>query len=118
LVALIIVVSVVAGVWTDYLWFRSVGYTSVFGTTYGTKWLLFLVTAIFMAAVVGANAWIAYRLRPPFRPSAADQQSLEGYRTVVDPHRRLVLGVLLGLIGLVTGLSAASSWRMVGFWPC
>jgi uncharacterized membrane protein (UPF0182 family) len=111
LVALIIVVSVVAGVWTDYLWFRSVGYTSVFGTTYGTKWLLFLVTAIFMAAVVGANAWIAYRLRPPFRPSAADQQSLEGYRTVVDPHRKLVLGVLLGLIGLVTGLSAASSWQ-------
>ena len=92
LVALIIVVSVVAGVWTDYLWFRSVGYTSVFGTTYGTKWLLFLVTAIFMAAVVGANAWLAYRLRPPLRPSAADQQSLEGYRTVVDPHRRLVLG--------------------------
>jgi uncharacterized membrane protein (UPF0182 family) len=111
LIALIIVVSVVAGVWTDYLWFRSVGYTSVFGTTYGTKWLLFLVTAIFMAAVVGANAWIAYRLRPPFRPSAADQQSLEGYRTVVDPHRKLVLGVLLGLIGLVTGLSAASSWQ-------
>ena len=111
LVALIIVVSVVAGVWTDYLWFRSVGYTSVFGTTYGTKWLLFLVTAIFMAAVVGANAWIAYRLRPPFRPSAADQQSLEGYRTVVDPHRRLVLGLLLGLIGLITGLSAASSWQ-------
>ena len=111
LVALIIVVSVVAGVWTDYLWFHSVGYTSVFGTTYGTKWLLFLVTAIFMAAVVGANAWLAYRLRPPFRPSAADQQSLEGYRTVVDPHRRLVLGVLLGLIGLITGLSAASSWR-------
>ena len=111
LVALIIVVSVVAGVWTDYLWFRSVGYTSVFGTTYGTKWLLFLVTAIFMAVVVGANAWIAYRLRPPFRPSAADQQSLEGYRTVVDPHRKLVLGVLLGLIGLITGLSAASSWQ-------
>ena len=111
LVALIIVVSVVSGVWTDYLWFHSVGYTSVFGTTYGTKWLLFLVTAIFMAAVVGANAWLAYRLRPPFRPSAADQQSLAGYRTVVDPHRRLVLGLLLGLIGLITGLSAASSWQ-------
>ena len=111
LVALIIVVSVVAGVWTDYLWFRSLGYTSGIGTTYGTKWLLCLVTGIFMAAVVGANAWIAYRLRPPFRPSAADQQSLEGYRTVVDPHRKLVLGLLLGLIGLITGLSAASSWQ-------
>ena len=111
LIALVIVVSVVAGVWTDYLWFRSVSYTSVFSTTYGTKWLLFLVTALFMAAVVGLNAWLAYRLRPAYRPAATDQQTLEGYRTVLDPHRRLLLGLLLGLIGLISGLTAAGSWR-------
>ena len=111
LIALIVVVSVIAGVWTDYLWFRSVGYTSVFGTTYGTRWLLFLVTAIFMAVVVGFNAWLAYRLRPAYRPVVADRQGLEGYRTIIDPHRRLVLGLLLGLIGLISGLTAASSWR-------
>jgi uncharacterized membrane protein (UPF0182 family) len=110
-IGLIIVVSVVAGVWTDFLWFRSVGKTSVFSTTYGTKWLLFLVTALFMAAVVGFNAWLAYRLRPAYRPAAPDQQSLEGYRTILDPHRRLMLGLLLGLIGLISGLTAASSWR-------
>jgi uncharacterized membrane protein (UPF0182 family) len=110
-IALIVVVSVLAGVWTDYLWFHSVGYTSVFDTTYGTKWLLFIVTALFMAAVVGFNAWLAYRIRPPFRPATPDQQGLEGYRTVIDPHRRLVLGLLLGLIGLISGLTAAGSWR-------
>jgi len=101
-IALIIVISVVAGVWTDYLWFHSVGYTSVFDTTYGTKWLLFFVTAIFMMAVVGFNAWLAYRIRPAFRPAAPDQQGLEGYRTIIDPHRRIALGLLLGLIGLVS----------------
>ena len=110
-IAVIVVVSVAAGVWTDYLWFRSVSYTSVFSTTYGTKWLLFLVTALFMAAVVGINAWLAYRLRPAYRPAAPDQQNLEGYRTILDPHRRLMLGLLLGLIGLISGLAAASSWR-------
>ena len=40
-VALIVIVAVAAGVWTDFLWFRSVRYTSVFGTTYGVKWALF-----------------------------------------------------------------------------
>jgi uncharacterized membrane protein (UPF0182 family) len=110
-IALIIVVSVIAGVWTDFLWFRSVSYTSVFSTTYGTRWLLFLVTALFMAVVVGGNAWLAYRLKPPYRPVAADQQGLEGYRTVVDPHRKLVLGLILGLIGLISGLGASGSWR-------
>jgi len=110
-IALIIVVSVVAGVWTDYLWFHSVRYTSVFDTTYGIKWLLFFVTAIFMMAVVGFNAWLAYRIRPSFRPAASDQQGLEGFRTIIDPHRRIALGLLLGLIGLISGLTAAGSWR-------
>src|SRR6266851_5824650 len=48
LIAVIIVVSVVAGVWTDFLWFRSIGYSRVFDTTYGTKWALFAVGAVFM----------------------------------------------------------------------
>ena len=76
-IALIIVISVVAGVWTDYLWFHSVGYTSVFDTTYGTKWLLFFVTAIFMMAVVGFNAWLAYRIG---RPSARRRPTSRAWR--------------------------------------
>src|SRR5450755_1258020 len=47
LIAAIIVISVVAGVWTDFLWFRAINYGSVFGTTYGTKWALFVVAALF-----------------------------------------------------------------------
>ena len=110
-VALIVIFTITAGISTDFLWFRSIGYTSVFGTTYGTKWALFLVTAVFMSAVIGASIWLAYRLRPAYRPASPEQQGLEAYRIVIDPHRRLVLAVLLGLIGLVSGLTAAGSWR-------
>jgi uncharacterized protein len=110
-IAAIIVISVVSGVWTDFLWFRAIGYSSVFDTTYGTKWALFVVTALFMAAVIGLNGWIAYRLRPDHRPVSPAQQGPEAYRQVIDPHRRLVLGAVLGLIGLVSGLSAAGNWR-------
>jgi uncharacterized protein len=111
LVALIVIVTIAAGVSTDFLWFHSIGYTSVFSTTYGTKWALFIVTAVFMAAVIGLNIWLAYRLRPTYRPASPEQQGLEAYRLVIDPHRRLMLGVVLGLIGLVSGLTAAGSWR-------
>ena len=31
--------------------------------------------------------------------------------TAVDPHRRLLLGIVLGLIGLISGITASSAWR-------
>ena len=110
-VVLLVLVAIAAGVWTDFLWFRSVHYTSVFGTTYGVKLALFAVTAVFMMAVIGINIRIAYRLRPANRPVSAEQHGLDAYRTVIDPHRKVLVWVVLGLIGLISGLAAAGSWR-------
>jgi uncharacterized protein len=111
IVALAIVISVAAGIWTDYLWYSSVSQTRVFATTYSTKWLLFAVTAMFMVLVIGANTLIAYRLRPEEPPSGPEHQGVEAYRQAIDPHRRGVAAVLLGLIGLTSGLAAASNWQ-------
>jgi uncharacterized protein len=110
-VAVAILISVTAGIWTDYLWFSSVGQTGVFGTTYSTKWLLFIVTAVLMTAIIGANIWVAYRSRPKEPPSGPENQGVEAYRQAIDPHRRGVTAVLLGLIGLISGLTAASNWQ-------
>jgi uncharacterized membrane protein (UPF0182 family) len=112
LVALIVAVCVIAGVWTDLLWFRSVGHSQTFDVTYGTKWALFAAAAVFMMAVVGVNAWLAYRMRPASPAGVgARSQATEAYRQVIDPHRRLVLAAALGFIGLISGLGAAGSWR-------
>jgi uncharacterized membrane protein (UPF0182 family) len=110
-IAVLVVIAIVAGVWTDFLWFRSVHYSSVFGTTYGTRWALFFVAGLFMVVVVGFNAALAYRLRPMYRPVATQGQGLEAYRISIDPHRRLLLGVILGVVGLISGLTASGSWR-------
>jgi len=110
-VVLLVIIAVAAGIWTDFLWFRSVRYTSVFGTTYGVKWALFGVTAIFMMTVITINIRLAYRLRPERRPVSSQQQGLEAYRQLIDPRRRLAAGLVVGLIGLVSGLAAAGSWR-------
>jgi uncharacterized membrane protein (UPF0182 family) len=110
-VAAAILISVVAGIWTDYLWFSSVGQTRVFGTTYSTKWLLFVVTAVLMMAVIGVNLFLAYRTRPTEPPTGPEHQGVEAYRQAIDPHRRGVTVVLLALVGLITGLTAASNWQ-------
>ena len=111
LIALIVVVVIVAGVWTDYLWFRSVDYGTVFGVTYGTRWTLFFVAGIFMALVTGLNAFIAFRLRPLYRPVQPRRPGAEAYRMAIDPHRRLLLGLALFVVGLISGLSASGAWR-------
>jgi uncharacterized protein len=110
-IGVIVAICVVAGLWTDLLWFQSVNHTQTFAVTFGTKWVLFLIAALFMMIVVGFNGWIAYRLRPADPAAGPRAAGPEAYRLLVDPHRRPVLAVLLGLIGLISGLTAAGSWR-------
>jgi uncharacterized membrane protein (UPF0182 family) len=110
-IALIVAVCVGAGVWTDLLWFHSVGHTQTFAVTFGTKWVLFLIAALFMMIVVGFNAWLAYRMRPAEVAGGPRPQGPEAYRLLVDPHRRPVLAGVLAVIGLFSGVSAAGSWR-------
>jgi hypothetical protein len=120
-VALGILITIIAGVWTDWLWYRSVGsgsgtasvsYSSVFDVTYGTRWALFFVAGILMAATTGFNAVLAYRLRPVYRPVASTERpGVDAYRMAVDPHRRLLLGIVLGLVGVISGIAASGAWR-------
>src|SRR5580700_8007393 len=111
-VALGILLTIIAGVWTDWLWYRSVSYSSVFDVTYGTRWALFFVAGILMAATTGFNAVLAFRLRPVYRPVASTERpGVDAYRMAVDPHRRLLLGIVLGLVGLISGIAASGAWR-------
>jgi len=114
LIGVIVLIAIVAGIWTDWLWFSAVHYTSVFGTTYGTRWAMFFVAGLFMAVVTGANAVLAYRLRPIYRPVPAPGTAGAGgdsYRLAIDPHRRLLLGTALAVIGVISGITAAGAWR-------
>jgi hypothetical protein len=101
--------TVFAGVYTDRLWYRSVGYSGVFTRLLWTKVGLFLIFGLLMAASVAANMVIAYRFRPLFRPASPEQTGLDRYRDGVDPIRTwLVVGVAV-VIGLFAGTSARGS---------
>ncbi|MFI8101973.1 UPF0182 family protein [Streptomyces sp. NPDC086023] len=100
-----------AGFWTDWLWFRSVHYSSVFTTTLWTKTGLFAVFGLLMAGAVGFNIWLAHRLRPPLSAMSLEQQSLDRYRMGIAPYKKWLLTGIAALVGLIAGASAAGQWR-------
>lgn len=105
-----------AGFWTDWLWYRSVHYSSVFTTTLWTKIGLFFVFGLVMAAAVGFNIWLAHRLRPPLSAMSMEQQSLDRYRMGIAPYKTWLLLGITALVGLIAGASAAGQWRTWLMW--
>ena len=87
LVASAILISI-SSFYADLLWFRSVGFTSVWKTTLFTKATLFIVVGLLTAAIVLANVMIAYRGRPIYAPMAVEADNLERYRSEIEPKRR------------------------------
>ncbi|WP_437023036.1 UPF0182 family membrane protein [Streptomyces sp. enrichment culture] len=100
-----------AGFWTDWLWYRSVRYSSVFTTTLWTKIGLFFVFGLLMALAVGFNIWLAHRLRPPLSAMSTEQQNLDRYRMGIAPFKKWLLLGVTALVGLIAGASAAGQWR-------
>jgi uncharacterized protein len=96
--------------YTDYLWFSEVQFTQVFSGVLVTKLLLFLAVGAAMALIVGANLYLAYRLRPLLRPHSQEQATLERYRMVLAPRLGTWITVVSIIIGFFAGLSAQSRW--------
>ena len=88
-IAAFFLLSAFTGVWTDKLWFNSVGYSDVFTKVLGTRALLFVVFGALMGGFVAANIVWAFRTRPQFRPLPTEA-SLDRYREAVEPMRKWV----------------------------
>ncbi|MEU5597114.1 UPF0182 family protein [Streptomyces sp. NPDC020298] len=116
LAALGMAFTMFAGFWTDWLWYRSVHYSSVFTTTLWTKTGLFFVFGLLMAIAVGFNIWLAHRMRPPLSAMSMEQQSLDRYRMGIAPYKKWLLFAITALVGLIAGASAAGQWRTWLMW--
>ena len=103
----IVVFAIFTSVWTDRLWYRSFDFGSVFTTMLLTRVGLFVAFGLIMATIVGANAAIAYRMRPRIRAGAPSSPLLERYREVLESKFVWVIVALGVLIGLFAGGAAS-----------
>ncbi|MEW9553417.1 UPF0182 family protein [Nonomuraea sp. NPDC050783] len=112
LIAIVALFFLFSGIYTDYLWFDAVDYTSVFTGVVLTQIVLFLVGALLMIAVAGGNMLLAFRTRPMFGPAMFGGASgADRYRMALDPHRKLIFIIGMGLLALFSGSSFAGQWQ-------
>ena len=111
LVALAVATLYFSNFYIDWLWFKSVDFTSVWTTVLVTKIQLFLVIGLITSFVISLNIFIAYRTRPLYVPTSIEVNGLERLRAQIEPIRLLVfVGVCL-VLTYFAGSSGMSTWR-------
>ena len=109
LIVLIIIFNVLKGIWTEWLWFSSLEFSSVYSTILVTKVATFFIAAfVFLSLFIG-NILLARRLGPkadiPFLPT-------EGLKNL---RRVTILVIVLGaiLLCVIFGSVAQGHWETV-----
>jgi uncharacterized membrane protein (UPF0182 family) len=101
----------IAGFYTDYLWFDSLGQRSVFTRVLGAKIALGLLFSLGFAVLCALNLTLADRVNPPPVPEGADEAIVERYREIVGRRVWLVrIGISL-ILGFIAGVPASSQWQ-------
>jgi hypothetical protein len=104
------------GLYTDWLWFREVGYTGVFVTILVTRAVLVVAAMVVVFTVLYVNARLAARRAAPDVLWELDNQlRLPAYGAIQAATGR-ALPLVLAALALVIGLGAAGSWPVVLGW--
>lgn len=100
-----------AGFYTDYLWFDSVG----FGSTWrGLLWARFVPTAVFTIlffVLMLLSLTVADRLAPRTRTMGPEDELLARYQQSVGQYSGRIRIAVSAFFALVTGGSVASQWQ-------
>lgn len=106
---LFIVANIVKGLYTEWFWFDSLGYGSVYATILKTKVLIFFSAAAIFGIFFLGNLVLATSLAPKSRPN------IWPWVIVRQLQRVSKWSIILGtaLLSLIFGLVAQSNWEVV-----
>jgi uncharacterized membrane protein (UPF0182 family) len=111
LVALGALFTYFSGYYVDWLWFKSVDFTSVWSTVLTTKLELFFLVGLVTSLVISLNIYLAYKRRPLYVPTSIEVSGLERLRAQVEPIRRWVFLGIVFVLAYFAGTSGTSFWR-------
>lgn len=112
-VAFLLITSLrgIAGFWTDFLWFDSLGLSSVFSGILGAKLALGAIFTGVFFVLAFVSLTVADRIAPKNRPLGPEDDLLTKYHAVVDRRATLVRAAVSLLLGLIAGVGMSSEWN-------
>ncbi len=101
----------IAGFYTDFLWFDSLDFSSVFtGVLTARVALGVIFTAVFFVLLY-VNLLIADKLAPSFRPVGPEEEVIERYRELIGGRTTLVRVVVAALFAVIAGAGVSGQWE-------
>jgi uncharacterized membrane protein (UPF0182 family) len=124
LAAVLLFAMLTVGYYTDWLWFQSLGYASVYTTALASQLVIFLVAALGFFTLLTANVLIARRLARRFRRRAtypdvglwayvAHMTERLGERTPYVKSLNAAVLAAGAFFAIVLGVAAAGNWLTV-----
>jgi uncharacterized protein len=107
-VGLVILLGATAEFITDYWWFKELGYTSVFWTTYETKYLLWF--AGFIAFLLAANLNVSIALKAAPAQDIVVDPRLEALVSIASKIIRGVAYTIAVVLSFIMASMLSSSW--------
>ncbi len=109
----LLVLRSLAGLWTDYLWYSSVGHVGVWTTLVFTRLWLVLAASLVAFGIFWANLYIVDHLSPRsgVAPGSPDEELLMRYQTWIGPRSGRVRLAIAAFFGILIGLGASAWWQ-------
>jgi len=111
--ALIAAFFIFASLFTEFLWFDQLDFTTVLTTQWIATVSMFAIGFLGMALPIFLCIQLAYRLRPVYVRLSSQ---LDRYQEVIEPLRRLAMWGMPVFFGLFAGFAAAGNWKTVLLW--
>jgi uncharacterized membrane protein (UPF0182 family) len=118
-IAIIIVVILVAFLslrnlavlWTDEMWFSSVGFSSIFSTLFFIKVGLCLTFGAIFFFIMWGNLLLTDRFGARDLSFDPEDEVVRRYQNIVRPYAKRIYAVIALFMGLIAGLNATGQWQ-------
>ena len=112
LVGIYLLLTMAGTLWTDFLWFESVGFRDVWLRNWGLSILLGAIGIAFAFLVIWGALKLVDRFSPRWAPFdlTEEEELVERFREWIEPRIRQVRILITGGLAVIMGLTVAT-WR-------